>query len=270
MPDITATVIGADGRMGREHVAAYESLGVDIISVTDCIDSAIVSIAAPDSEHGNYVDWALDNASHVFCEKPLYTTVQQGLEIKQLANPRLHIAQNFPLRYAPCFNLYGVDFGDIYRVEATYNWGRTHKLSETWRASDPSYSLVLGGLIHMVDLVLYVTGLDMEVVSAIGVKSVPNFPNFDTVMAHCRLSNGAVCNLTVDGGTGVTQHGHSLRIVGTKLNILRNNTEPTDKQAAIREFVNNIRTGGTPVHDFRAVDICLKIESLASTSVGQS
>jgi len=85
------------------------------------------------------------------------------------------------------------------------------------------------------------------------------------VMALCRLSNGGLCNLMVDGGTGVSQHNHYLRIHGTKEAVLAINLDPTDKQACIKEFVKNIREGKSPERDFRATEICLEIERRANS-----
>jgi len=220
MSDLTATVIGANGRMGQEHVAAYRACGVELIDfdVAGNDGCNIVSIASPDRTHAGYVTESLEGGCHVFCEKPLYTSFSHGFAVKRcLDKHNKHLVQNFPLRHVDYFkSLKREDFGEIYRIDAAYNWGRTEKLYEGWRKEDPNYSLVMGGLIHMVDLILWLTGLNMEIISAIGVnKSAPDFPNYDTVMAQCRLSNGGICNLTIDGGSGILQHSHSLRIVGT-------------------------------------------------------
>ena len=265
MSDLTAVVIGASGRMGREHVAAYEACGVSLV---DRIDAKIISIATPDKYHAGQAQGALIMGEHVFCEKPLYTDSLAGEEILEEVYD-YHVGQNFPLRHQPIFtDLKDRDFGEIYRIEASYNWGRTYKLFEGWRAEDPNYSLVMGGLIHMVDLVIWLTGLDMEVISAIGCnKSAPGFPNHDTVTAQCRLSNGGVCNLTVDGGTAAGGlHYHSLQVHGTKDGADCVNLAKTDKQACIKEFVRKIRAGEPPERDFRATEICLEIDRLASTS----
>ena len=265
MADLTAAIIGAFGRMGREHVAAYESCGVEIVGEDD---ADILSIACPDQFHSQYFLQALDETQHVFCEKPIVTNCYDLEEIKFSWKPECHIGQNFPLRHQPIFaDLDIYSYGEIYRIDAAYNWGRTHKLFEGWRKEDPNYSLVMGGLIHMVDLVLWETELDMEVVSAIGCnKSAPGFPNHDTVTAQCRLSNGGVCNLIVDGGTGIRKHTHMLRVHGTEGSHYLVNDESTDKQACIKEFVKNIREGNSPERDFRATEICLEIDRLASIS----
>ncbi len=246
--------------MGQEHVAAYGACGVEVVR----INGAILSIASPDESHATYIQRGHEMGALVFCEKPICRNLG---DLWRIGNGTA-VAQNFPLRHQPCFTDIDINsLGEIYRIDAAYNWGRTHKLFEGWRAEDLNYSLVMGGLIHMVDLVLWLTGLDLEVVSAIGCnKSAPGFPNYDTVTALCRLSNGGLCNLTVDGGTGVWQHSHSLRIHGTKGAVNRKNKDPTDKQACIKEFVKNIRDGKPPERDFRATEICLQIEKAASIS----
>ncbi len=284
MPEpLTACVIGASGRMGQEHVAAYEACGVNVVPVIlklPCDQTyvsqtvnigEIVSICTPDEHHFELLSMAVHQKKHVMTEKPIVRNQDElGIlkeELEWDSNKHIHIGQNFPLRHQPIFaDLKDRDFGEIYRIEASYNWGRTHKLFEGWRAEDPDYSLVMGGLIHMVDLVLWLTGLDMEVVSAIGCnKSAPDFPNHDTVTAQCRLSNGGVCNLVVDGGMGVQAHNHVLNIFGTKRRRWEVNYAETDKQACIKEFVRRIRAGEPPERDFRATEICLEIDKFATS-----
>jgi len=270
MSDLTAAVIGASGRMGQEHVKAYEVCGVQLVRKWGDDDADIVSIASPDAFHSQVVVDVLSDGRHVFCEKPICVN-QSGLDAIWACQPyqSQYFGQNFPLRHQLAFTNINIEsLGEIYRIDAAYNWGRTHKLFEGWRAEDPNYSLVMGGLIHMVDLVLWLTGLDLEVVNAIGCnKSAPGFPNHDTVTALCRLSNGGVCNLTVDGGKGVLHHNHFLRIHGTKGHVVRMNADPTDKQACIKQFVNDIREGKPPERDFRATEICLEIERLSNVAV---
>ena len=243
--------------MGRQHVEAYRHLGITPVRG----QADIVSIASPDNTHGKYVIDALDAGAHVFCEKPLCTTLRDFKEIYKRAGKK-HIRQNFPLRYQPIFkdlknNL--ESFGDIYRIEASYNWGRTQKLNETWRKTDPEYSLVMGGMIHMIDLVLWMTGLDMDPMKVLGCNmSAPAFKGPDTVTALCKMSNGGICVFTVYGGKGVSRHNHRLTLHGTKRGRTVANHEPTDKQAAIRDFVKNIYA--PPTHDLESVAMALEID----------
>ena len=53
-------------------------------------------------------------------------------------------------------------FGNIYYIEADYNYGRLKKLTHGWRSKVPNYSVTLGGGIHMLDLVLWITKFKPE------------------------------------------------------------------------------------------------------------
>lgn len=259
----TVRVIGSKGNMGREHVAAYKQCGVRIVDIGK---SDIVSIASPDHTHGEYVIEALKNGSHVFCEKPICRKDWERTEILGLSR-NLYVRQNFPLRYQPIFvtmkdNI--PSFGEIYRVEASYNWGRTHKLTETWRKEDSDYSLVFGGMIHMIDLVVWLTRQQLDVISvAFCNKSAPEFPGPDTVTALCEMEGGGICTLTVDGGLGVDRHHHRLTIHGNRRGWTVANHAPTDKRAAIYDFVNCVEKGkGTYIDPcgMHAISVCMDIE----------
>lgn len=249
MPRLTAKVIGAEGSMGREHVAAYRECGVKIVDVAP----DIVSIASPDDTHAEYVIEALKAGAHVFCEKPLATNLDDMKKIMGLIDEKC-VWQNFPLRYQPLFidlKEKIKDFGEIYRIEASYNWGRTYKLYESWRNRNPDYSLVMGGMIHMIDLAIWLTEREIEPIMAAGVNlSAPGFPGPDTVTALCRMDNGGICNFTVDGGTGVDKHNHRITIHGTKGGITVVNHEPTNKQACIFDFVEMLEK-----KDYRSIGL---------------
>ena len=50
------------------------------------------------------------------------------------------------------------DLGRVYYMEADYNYGRIHKIVDGWRGAIDYYSVFLGGAVHMVDLLLWLTG----------------------------------------------------------------------------------------------------------------
>ena len=55
----------------------------------------------------------------------------------------------------------------IYYIEADYLWGRKNKLFG-WRSNVRDYSLILGAGIHMIDLIVWLTGLKPKTVYALG------------------------------------------------------------------------------------------------------
>ena len=76
-------------------------------------------------------------------------------------HPDLRITSNFILRAAPLFKdlklAYAAGFfGDKISVEGKYLYGRWEKLLKGWRGNS-NYSVILGGLIHLVDLFCFIT-----------------------------------------------------------------------------------------------------------------
>ncbi|MEX1100269.1 MAG: Gfo/Idh/MocA family oxidoreductase, partial [Bacteriovoracaceae bacterium] len=59
----------------------------DIEEVLDSIDAAVV--AAPTSLHHQLVKFLLENGKHVFCEKPLCSTLKEAQELKAHLNDNL-------------------------------------------------------------------------------------------------------------------------------------------------------------------------------------
>jgi predicted dehydrogenase len=123
----------------------------------------LVVIATPDHLHTKYMLEAINLGIHCFVEKPLVTTYQELKMIKSAleAKPNVKITSNLILRAAPLFielqkAFHSRSFGSQVFVEGKYLYGRWEKLANGWRGSS-EYSVILGGLIHLVDLLCYVT-----------------------------------------------------------------------------------------------------------------
>ena len=88
--------------------------------------------------------------------------------------PELVLSTNLPLRRSPRFVrlrelIAGGELGELFHLEGDYDYGRRHKLTDGWRGRIPYYSVMLGGGIHMIDLLTWVSGLNVtEVVAADG------------------------------------------------------------------------------------------------------
>ena len=85
-------------------------------------------------------------------------------ELKQLLtllkkNRKIRFSSNLILRNSPHFIkikklINKIKLGEIYYLEAEYNYGRKYKLTKGWRGSIPFYSINLGGGIHLLDIIL--------------------------------------------------------------------------------------------------------------------
>lgn len=228
----SATIIGL-GAMGREHMAAYEAEGVEVQMKSNNTD--FVSICLPDHLHGAHVMKALRRGQKVFCEKPLCTDTTDFKAICEFAGrfPD-RLGCNFPLRFTKKFRrlkrlVEQNTLGEVYFVQATYHWGRRSKLDSTWRA-DSDYSFMLGGGIHMVDLVNFLFPGGM---TALG----PAFTNNSVQCGGLRLDSGTLCQIVADFGSNRGDHWHKIELRGTKSHLSVTNHRPTDKQAALRAFI---------------------------------
>ena len=163
-----ATRIAAD-LPGTAVAASYQSILED-----EEID--IVSIASFDDAHFEQVVGALGAHKHVFVEKPLCRTHAELQKISALwrrEKGRVQVGCNVVLRAAPAFiwlkkQIVSGALGRMYAIDGDYLYGRLHKITDGWRSGVDSYSVMLGGGIHLIDLVLWLTGQRPVSVTAAG------------------------------------------------------------------------------------------------------
>lgn len=194
----------------------------------DLIDDAfvqVVSIASNDDDHAAQVVRALRLGKHVFAEKPLCTSRDQLREIAQAwrAARGVRLSTNMILRRSPRFRwlkrAIGVGrLGTVYCIECDYVYGRLHKLTDGWRGQIPNYSVTLGGGIHVIDLLLWLSGeRPVEVTaygSSLGSKGT-GFCGIDLVLALLRFESGLVAKVSANFAS-VYPHFHRFIVYGSK------------------------------------------------------
>lgn len=185
----------------------------------------VVSICTYDDGHAEQVIAAIEAGKHVFVEKPLCLTIEEARVIcaALAAHPEVVLSSNLPLRGSPRFQrvkqmIESGDFGEVYHLEADYLYGRLHKLTDGWRGRIPNYSVTLGGAVHMVDLLLWMTGGTVEEVTAYGndiaTRGIGLAIN-DHVVALLRFADGMTAKVSANFGC-VRPHEHGLSVYGTK------------------------------------------------------
>ncbi len=188
-------------------------------------DIDVVSIASPDDAHYGQIIAAFDGGKHLFVEKPLCLRPEElaGIRARLEANPVLALSANLVLRASPRFvdlrrRVRDGDLGDLYCLEADYNYGRIEKLVSGWRGRIPDYSVMLGGGVHVVDLLLWLTGKRVLEVAAFGndicTRGTP-FRGADTVLAILRFEDRSMAKVTANFGC-VFPHFHRLLAYGTR------------------------------------------------------
>lgn len=270
-------------------------------------DIDVVSIASPDDAHYAQILAAIEHGKHMFIEKPLCLRPAELAEIRRrLRGSALRYSSNLILRAAPRFadlrrRIGAGELGELYSLEADYNYGRIHKLISGWRGSIAGYSVVLGGGVHVVDLLLWLTGKRVVEVAAFGngiCTRGTDFPGPDMVLAILRFEDQSVAKVTANFGC-VFPHFHRLLVYGTqgtfengmdhaRLWRSRDRDTPPErldtaypgapKGELIPSFVESILRG-TPAavtedEVMRTMDVCFAIDRAAAsgqvTRVGES
>ena len=184
----------------------------------------LVCIASYDDVHEQQVVSALRNNKHVFVEKPLCLSSDELCNIAEelKMNPHLFLTSNLILRKTPRFielhdRIATGRFGEIFHMEGSYDYGRLHKLTEGWRGRTPNYSVTLGGGIHLIDLMLWLSGKKVSSVSAVGnnlAASNSQFDGLSVTSSNIGFEDGSTAQITSNYAS-FTPHHHKLCIYGT-------------------------------------------------------
>jgi predicted dehydrogenase len=192
----------------------------------------IVSIASYDNFHAKHILQAIKYNKHFFVEKPFCLNVNELNKIcsNLKKNKKIMFSSNLVLRNNPAF----IDLkrrikrkitGKIYYCEGDYNYGRVNKILHGWRGQIPFYSVVLGGGIHLIDLIIWLSNKKVRSVIAEGNKiSTKNtmFKNYDLVSALLKFEDGMIGKVSSNFAS-VTPHHHIVSIYGTKSTFFYNN-----------------------------------------------
>jgi len=134
----------------------------------------IVSVASYDDAHAEQVTKALGSGRDVFAEKPIARTERELADVKAVwLQSGRHLASNLILRAAPLYRqlrdtISRGELGEIYAIDGDYLYGRLDKITGGWRAGVDAYSVMEGGGVHLVDLMMWLTGQRPHRVTAVG------------------------------------------------------------------------------------------------------
>ncbi len=173
-----------------ENAAAVEeTFGIKrFLHLSDLIEACdILDIVSPTIYHYDLAKQCLEAKKHVFIEKPLTQTVEQGRELLKLAED----------------NNVWVQVGHVERFNPAilaldgFHWSpkfiEAHRLA-TFNPRGTDVSVVLDLMIHDIDIILSIVKSKVIDVSASGVSIVSPTPD----IANVRLAfeNGCVANIT--------------------------------------------------------------------------
>ncbi|MEO6096891.1 MAG: Gfo/Idh/MocA family oxidoreductase [Fibrobacteria bacterium] len=267
--------------------------------VLDDPDIDVVSIASWDNHHYRQVMRAIEKGKHLFVEKPLCLQPGEARDIRRAlaAKPGLKMSSNLILRRSKRFlkvkaMIAAGRFGDLYHLEADYNYGRLEKIVDGWRGQIEGYSVVLGGGVHTLDLLMWFCGSDVTEVTAYGNRLSTGGAKArfdDCVVSILKFRNGATGKMAANFGC-VHPHFHQVALYGTRatfLNTLDGGRLITDRNPAasvepvsdaypgcqkgelLRDFLDSLAAGRepeVPTGDvFKTISVCFAIEESART-----
>jgi predicted dehydrogenase len=298
-------VYDLDPGRSREVVARLHAgqLAESFEAILDDPAVDVVSIATYDDVHAPAVIQALRRGKHVFVEKPLCRTRSELTAVHAAwRESGRHLCSNLVLRAAPVYAwlrdaaLAG-ELGEIYAFDGDYLFGRLHKITDGWRRDVPDYSVMQGGGIHLVDLMLWITGQRPTRVTAIGSRVVTQgtaFRHDDFVAATFMFDSGLVGRITANFGC-VHRHQHVVRVFGTKATFVYDDcgprihrvredgaagqalgldTLPSFKGALIPAFVQAVRqghaTGPGAQQDMDTVMACIAADQAKATGSSET
>ena len=260
----------------------------------------IVSIASYDDVHFGQVLSALNAGKHVFVEKPLCRSLEELRTVKRAweTGGHRHLASNLVLRSAPLYPwlkraIDAGELGTIYAFDGDYLYGRIHKITEGWRKDVENYSAMQGGGVHLVDLMLWLTGQRPDSVSAVGNRICTEGTEFrynDYFSATFQFTSGLIGRITANFGC-VHRHQHVVRCFGTKGSFLYDDMGPrlhTSRDPSlppqgldmaalppskgdlipgfIEAILNNEDTRAQTQHEFDVISACVAADRALATS----
>ena len=200
---------------------AYADFGAMIQN--DELDAVVIS--SPSALHADQIAQALDNGLHVFCEKPLGTTVDECKIAEESVNrhPGLVFMLGFMRRYDPSY-AYARKMVLEGKIGDPILFRGYSQDPETAISGAISYAGHSGGqfidmAVHDIDLTRWFMGSDPKTIFAIGgCYAHPEFSKFndgDNVSALMQLQNGSMAFLFA-GRTAPHGYNVETEIIGTK------------------------------------------------------
>ena len=206
-------------------------------------DIDIVSICTPDHLHTEPSIKALEAGKHVFCEKPLATTIEDCRKIiRVVKDTGLKFLTGQILRFAPFFislkKIYDEgELGEAFFAESDYLQDARFLLSG-WRV-DPQnpQDMVLGGGVHTLDLLRWIIGEIEEVHAFANKKSLVDTPlSNDCIILSLKFKNGCIGKGLISVGC-IRPYALNLSIYGTKGTLI-NNKLFLDKIPGLQDFIS--------------------------------
>jgi predicted dehydrogenase len=220
-------IVELDNDKAKQFISVEKLINTAISSFETVLKEEsvnVICLASYDDNHYEQVMEGLKHKKNIFVEKPLCQTREQLDNIYlQWKEKKGFLSSNLLLRKAPLY-IYLKDIisqgllGEIYAFDGDYLYGRVHKITHGWRKDVENYSVLQGGGIHIVDLMLELTGQKPTMVTSVKNKIATLTTPFRYHDFHSSIysfESGLIGRVTANFAC-VHRHQHVIRIFGTK------------------------------------------------------
>ena len=262
----------------------------------------IISICTYDNYHYKQIKAFLGKGTHIFVEKPMVLEKKHLIQIKKLiSKKKVIIYSNLILRKYPRFIyikklIKSQSIGRIFAIDCGYIHFIKDKLENGWRGKISNYSTILGGGIHLIDLVTWLIGkLPNKVFSMsnkLSLEKKKKKLNDDTTFTLLKYKDGMICRC-LSSFSLIHPKLHHLKIYGTKGTIentneaikiymknkkkdkvIKINYPGVTKGAMIEDFINQINKKNFNKKNFKDIsdtlDICFSaLNSIKNNKVNK-
>jgi predicted dehydrogenase len=175
-----------DDKQAATAIAQYQvPRYIDIDALVKAVDA--VDIVSPTTTHHHIAKICLLSGKHVFIEKPLAHTLEEGRELVKLVNEaNVKCQVGHVERYNPAFLALGDQQLQPMFIEA-------HRLAQ-FNPRGTDVAVILDLMIHDIDIVLHLVKSPVKRISASGVSVLSE--TADIANARIEFDNGCVANLT--------------------------------------------------------------------------
>jgi UDP-N-acetylglucosamine 3-dehydrogenase len=169
-----------------------------------------VYVCLPNSLHYSASSAALSLGLHVYCEKPMGLSAQEAQDLSEQAERAgLVLMPGYHLRFHEHFLrarqlLKARRLGKILQVQASAVYSGPYRgwdPKSDWHLDPRSGGPLYDWGSHLLDLLVYITKLEIEAVFATAQKSLPGFPLLDNIVSAFQTCKGCVGTLNLAWGT---------------------------------------------------------------------
>jgi predicted dehydrogenase len=157
----------------------------EVNSLLAQIDAA--DIVAPTNHHFSLCEAAIRAGKHVFVEKPLTNTIEEGRQIVKMAREAgVKVQVGHVERFNPAYMA-------VKNMKLNPGFIEVHRLAQ-FNPRGTEVSVILDLMIHDIDIILSIVKSDVKNIYASGVAVMTDTPDIANV--RIEFNNGCVANLT--------------------------------------------------------------------------